>query len=71
MGWRLRRSITVGGARVNLSGSGIGWSWGVPGFRYGRTAVGRAYVSIGVPGTGIYWVHYFGSERTHGNDATR
>ena len=59
MGWRLRRSISVGGARVNLSRTGIGWSWGVPGLRYGRNALGRMYITIGIPGTGIYWLKYW------------
>jgi hypothetical protein len=66
VGWRLRRSISLGGARLNLSRSGVGWSWGIPGLRYGRTALGRAYISIGLPGTGLYWLYYFGPERRSG-----
>ncbi|MCK9330314.1 MAG: DUF4236 domain-containing protein, partial [Candidatus Cloacimonetes bacterium] len=34
MGWRLRKSIKLpGGFRVNLSKSGIGYSWGFKGYR--------------------------------------
>jgi hypothetical protein len=64
MGWRYRRSLSLGRVRLNLSRSGVGWSWGVPGLRYGRTAFGRAYISIGFPGTGMYWLHYFGPDRS-------
>ena len=41
-------------------------SWGVPGFRVGQSADGRRYLSIGVPGTGLSYVHYF-----KGNGSTR
>jgi hypothetical protein len=63
MGWRLRRSWSVGPVRLNLSRSGVGWSWAVPGLRYGRTATGLSYVCIGFPGLGLYWMKYRGTER--------
>jgi len=62
MGWRLRRSASFGPFRLNLSRNGIGWSWGIPGLRYGRTATGRPYVSVGFPGLGLYWMKYLTTE---------
>jgi Protein of unknown function (DUF4236) len=47
--------------RTTLTSHGVGWSIGVPGFRYGISASGRRYISIGIPGTGIYGIHYFTS----------
>lgn len=42
MGWRYRKSINLGGGfRVNLSKNGIGYSWGVKGYRVTKTADGR------------------------------
>jgi hypothetical protein len=46
--------------RMNLSRRGAGWSVGVPGVRYGRSATGAAYVSVGFPGLGLYWLKYLG-----------
>ena len=41
MGWRYRKSINLGGGfRVNLSKNGIGYSWGVKGYRVTKTADG-------------------------------
>lgn len=55
MNWNLRRSIKFpGGVRINFSRRGIGYSWGVRGFRFGRDASGRAYHAVSVPGTGVY-----------------
>ena len=39
MDFRLRKSINFGGGvRINLSKSGIGYSFGVPGLRYTKSA---------------------------------
>ena len=39
MGWRLRKSINLGfGFKINLSKSGIGYSWGFPGYRTTKLA---------------------------------
>jgi len=60
MGWRIRRWISLGGGiRASLSRRGVGWSWGIPGFRIGRGADGAGWVSIGIPGTGIYFTKRF------------
>lgn len=52
MGLSFRRSVRVGPFRVNFSGSGIGLSTGVPGFRIGTGPRG-AYVHMGAGG--IYY----------------
>ncbi|EAQ79848.1 DUF4236 domain-containing protein [Blastopirellula marina] len=53
MGWSYRKSISLGPLRINFSKSGVGFSFGIPGFRGGMNASGRKYVSAGIPGTGI------------------
>jgi hypothetical protein len=58
MRWRWRRSIGFGPIRTTLSTRGIGWSVGIPGFRYGISPTGRRYISVGIPGTGIYGIQY-------------
>ena len=41
MGFRYRKSINLGGGfRINLSKSGVGYSWGVKGYRVTKTAKG-------------------------------
>ena len=50
--------------RTTLSARGVGWSVGVPGFRYGISASGRRYISIGIPGTGIYGIQYLTPDGT-------
>jgi hypothetical protein len=59
MGWSFRKSVNVGPLRVNLSKTGIGSSWGIPGFRVGVAADGRKYLRIGFPGTWLCWTKYF------------
>jgi len=57
MGFRLRRSINLGlGFRVNLSKTGVGYSWGVKGYRLTKTATGRTRTTASIPGTGMAWV---------------
>lgn len=57
MGFRYRKSINLGGGfRINLSKSGIGYSWGSKGFRVGKTASGRIRTTYSIPGTGISYV---------------
>lgn len=56
MGLRYRKSINLGGGfRVNLSKSGVGYSFGGKGFRYTHTARGTNRVTFSIPGTGISW----------------
>lgn len=57
MGLRYRKSINLGGGfRVNLSKSGIGYSWGVKGYRITKTADGKTRQTVSIPGTGISYV---------------
>ena len=57
MGLRYRKSINLGGGfRINLSKSGVGYSWGGKGFRYTKTANGRTRRTLSIPGTGISYV---------------
>lgn len=54
MGLRYRKSIKLGaGFRINFSKSGVGYSWGVPGYRMTKTATGRTRRTYSIPGTGI------------------
>ncbi len=56
MGWRWRKVFNLGGGfRSIMSRRGIGWSWGFPGFRIGIGADGSTWVSVGIPGTGLYF----------------
>jgi hypothetical protein len=57
--------ISAGALRLNLSGRGAGWSVGIPGLRYGRSAGGTPYVSVGFPGLGLYWFKYFRDRRSN------
>ena len=44
MGLRFRKSINLGGGfRINLSKSGVGYSWGVKGYRVTKTASGNNF----------------------------
>ena len=53
MGFRFRKSIKLGGLRVNVSKKGVGYSVGVPGARYTKKADGGTRITTGLPGTGI------------------
>ncbi len=57
MGFRFRKSINLGGGfKINLSKSGIGYSWGAPGVRISQSANGKKKCTLSVPGTGISYV---------------
>lgn len=54
MGIRFRKSINLGGGfKVNLSKSGVGYSWGTKGVRYSKTATGKTRTTLSIPGSGI------------------
>ena len=51
MGLRFRKSVKIGkGMKMNFSKSGVGASFGIPGFSY---SVGKkgSYINAGIPGT--------------------
>ena len=56
MGIRVRKSINIGGFRINLSKSGIGCSYGVKGVRVTKKSDGGTRLTAYIPGTGISYV---------------
>ena len=65
MGLRFHKSINLGGGfRVNLSTKGIGYSWGVKGYRITKTADGRTRKTLSFPGTGISYVEEHKNRRS-------
>lgn len=64
MGFRLRKSINLGGGfKINLSKSGIGYSFGIPGIRYTQMANGRQRTTYSIPGTGFSYVEESGKNK--------
>lgn len=57
MGLRFRKSISIiPGVKLNFGTTGMSVSTGVPGFRKTFHTSGRVTTSIGIPGTGLYYV---------------
>ncbi len=72
MGFRFRRSINLGGGfKINLSKSGIGYSWGTKGYRISRTARGTTRRTYSIPGTGISYVDESGSRSNRNRNQRR
>ena len=70
MGWRYRKSINLGGGfRINLSKSGIGYSWGFPGYRHTYSPNGTQRKTYSIPGTGISYVESQGSRKNNSNNS--
>ena len=68
MGYRFRKSINCGlGFRINLSQSGIGWSWGGPGYRITHKANGGIRKTYSFPGTGLSYVEEESSKKNQNN----
>lgn len=64
MGFRYRKSINLGhGFRINISKSGIGYSWGTKGARITKTARGTVRATAYIPGTGLSYVAETGTKR--------
>ena len=64
MGLRYRKSIKLGGGfRVNISKSGVGYSWGTKGYRVTKTATGQTRKTYSIPGTGLSYVKTKGKKR--------
>lgn len=69
MGFRYRKSINLGGGfRINLSKSGIGYSWGTKGYRITKTARGTTRRTYSIPGTGLSYVDETGSRSRKSNN---
>ena len=72
MGFRYRKSINLGGGfRVNLSKSGVGYSWGTKGYRVTKKAGGGTRRTYSIPGTGLSWVDESGSGKRRSGKGTR
>ena len=57
MGLRFRKSISIiPGVKLNFGTTGMSVSTGVPGFRKTVHTSGRVTTSVGIPGTGLYYV---------------
>lgn len=71
MGLRYRKSVKLpGGFRVNFSKSGVGYSWGVKGYRYTKTAKGTTRRTYSVPGTGFSYVTEEGKKKSSAEPTT-
>ena len=58
MSWTFRKIFSFGPMKTTLSKGGVGMSWGFSSFRIGFSANGRKYITIGIPGTGLYFTKY-------------
>ena len=64
MGFRYRKSINLGGGfRINLSKSGVGYSWGTKGYRVTKKASGGTRTTASIPGTGLSYVSETGKSK--------
>ena len=64
MGFRYRKSINLGGGfRINLSKSGVGYSWGTKGYRITKTAKGKIRSTTSIPGMGISYTKEYGGRK--------
>lgn len=72
MGLRFRKSVSIlPGVRLNFGKTGMSVSAGVPGFRKTFHTSGRVTTSVGIPGTGIYYVDTKNSRRQSDGASTR
>jgi hypothetical protein len=60
MVWLWRKFYQFGPLRATLSNRGLGWSLGFRFLRYGIGPGGTRYLSIGIPGTGLYFTRLLG-----------
>lgn len=64
MGWRFRKSLNLGGGfKLNLGKKSAGISFGRKGARISVNSSGRRTVTLGIPGTGLYWQKSSSSRR--------
>lgn len=70
MGLRFHKSVKIGkGMKINFSKSGVGASFGIPGFSY---SVGKkgSYINAGIPGTGISYRKKLGSSSSKNRNSS-
>jgi hypothetical protein len=76
MGFRFRKSKKLGPFRFTMSNSGISSSVGGKGFRYTKRADGKTQISVGIPGSGLYYTETIkqnssnAASGTNGNSAS-
>jgi hypothetical protein len=59
MSWIFRKIFRLGPFRTTLSKKGVGMSWGIPGIRIGVSSNNKKYITLGIPGTGLYFTKFF------------
>lgn len=64
MGFRFRKSVNLGGVRINFSKSGVGYSYGGKGVRITKKANGGTRTTLSIPGAGISYVEESGGSAT-------
>ena len=65
-----RKIFNFGPFRTSVSKSGVGFSWGLPGLRFGVSPNGRKYLSVGIPGTGLYMIKYLDTFPKNSNQSS-
>lgn len=59
MGWRFRKSFGSPRLRFLLTPRGLGlssgWTFGIPGIRFGVSPAGDTFVTIGIRRIGLSW----------------
>ena len=64
MGFRFRKSINLGGGfKINISKSGVGYSWGTKGFRVTKKSTGGTRTTASIYGTGLSYVSETGKKK--------
>lgn len=72
MGLRFRESVSIiPGVKLNFGKTGMSVSTGVPGFRKTFHTSGKVTTSIGIPGTGLYYVDTKNTKTQNGKGNTR
>jgi len=70
MGLRMRKSVRIAkGVRLNFGKTGTSISFGTRGLRYTIHSSGRRTSSVGIPGTGIYYVTSTSGKRKYSSEA--
>ena len=72
MGLNFRKSVSLGKlAKLNLSKSGVGISFGVRGARYSVNTNGTRRATLGIPGTGVSYTKTFSSKNKKSTKAKK
>lgn len=58
-----RKSINFGLFRINFSKSGIGFSFGPKGAKFGIDSKGRKYTNLSIPKTGLSFKKFFSNKK--------